>query len=400
MSQFEEYFLMDEEAVKAYVRHKTEFFGSDELIATEIGDGNLNYVFRVEDSKGQSVIVKHSGRTARISDEFVLSTDRTIREGKLLEVHGSFVPDLTPTVYLVDETMKCVIMEDLADHKILRSALNTGDSFPNLGEDLGRYLAETLINTSDFVLHPKEKKALQQEMINPELCEISEDLVYTEPFYDNNHRNEVSETLAPFVQSLLYDDEELKVAVAQAKLKFMNKAEALIHGDLHTGSVFVNRDSTKVIDPEFGFFGPAGYDVGNVIAHLFFAYAHAEAQHDLTQAHYIETVINEVQAYFKSRALKLLKDKTRDVSLKQEKVFASYIREIERDAHVIAGLEIIRRIVGLAKVSDITSLSADVRLQKEVQLLKFAKFLVQYPEEARVYPSLFSIYNDYEVQVA
>ena len=35
----------------------------------------------------------------------------------------------------------------------------------------------------------------------------------------------------------------------------MTNAQALIHGDLHTGSVFVKGDSTKVIDPEFAFMG-------------------------------------------------------------------------------------------------------------------------------------------------
>ena len=34
----------------------------------------------------------------------------------------------------------------------------------------------------------------------------------------------------------------------------MTNAQALLHGDLHTGSVFVRDDSTKVIDPEFAFY--------------------------------------------------------------------------------------------------------------------------------------------------
>lgn len=58
-------------------------------------------------------------------------------------------------------------------------------------------MAETLINTSDFVLDAKKKKALQKDTINPELCEISEDFVFTEPFYDNFSRNEVSNDLLP-----------------------------------------------------------------------------------------------------------------------------------------------------------------------------------------------------------
>jgi 5-methylthioribose kinase len=44
----------------------------------------------------------------------------------------------------------------------------------------------------------------------------------------------------------------------------VSSAEALIHGDLHTGSVMVTREETRVIDPEFAFYGPMDFDVGAV----------------------------------------------------------------------------------------------------------------------------------------
>jgi len=53
----------------------------------------------------------------------------------------------------------------------------------------------------------------------------------------------------------------------------MTHAEALVHGDLHTGSVMASQDETKVVDPEFGFFGPMGFDIGyclqvKVLSHM------------------------------------------------------------------------------------------------------------------------------------
>ena len=48
----------------------------------------------------------------------------------------------------------------------------------------------------------------------------------------------------------------------------MNAPQALIHGDLHFGSVFAKPDGVVVFDPEFCFFGPVGYDLGNLIAHF------------------------------------------------------------------------------------------------------------------------------------
>ena len=54
--------------------------------------------------------------------------------------------------------------------------------------------------------------------------------------------------------------------------RFCEKTQALIHGDLHTGSVMVTHESTQVIDPEFAFYGPMGFDIGAFIGNLFLAY--------------------------------------------------------------------------------------------------------------------------------
>lgn len=68
----------------------------------------------------------------------------------------------------------------------------------------------------------------------------------------------------------MYEDEELHAEVAWLRNNFMNNTQALVHGDLHTGSIFINQAGLKVIDPEFAFYGPMGYDIGNVLAHLLF----------------------------------------------------------------------------------------------------------------------------------
>src|SRR5207247_7534155 len=59
----------------------------------------------------------------------------------------------------------------------------------------------------------------------------------------------------------------------------MAAPEALIHGDLHTGSIMVTDSSTMVIDPEFAFYGPMGFDLGAVIGNMLMAYL-ASAGHE------------------------------------------------------------------------------------------------------------------------
>src|SRR5260370_7894882 len=59
----------------------------------------------------------------------------------------------------------------------------------------------------------------------------------------------------------------------------MSNPEALIHGDLHTGSIMVTESETKVIDPEFAFYGPMGFDLGAVLGNLIMSYL-ASAGHE------------------------------------------------------------------------------------------------------------------------
>ena len=59
----------------------------------------------------------------------------------------------------------------------------------------------------------------------------------------------------------------------------MTSPEALIHGDLHTGSIMVTESETRVIDPEFAFYGPMGFDLGAVIGNLIMSYL-ASAGHE------------------------------------------------------------------------------------------------------------------------
>jgi len=53
---------------------------------------------------------------------------------------------------------------------------------------------------------------------------------------------------------------------------------------LHTGSVMVTEQDTRVIDPEFSMFGPMGFDIGAFIANLFLSYfsqdGHAKSEQD------------------------------------------------------------------------------------------------------------------------
>ena len=87
MSDFSKYFLMTTEDVPKYVQSKLTYFSEDaKLSCTEIGDGNINYVFRVQDENGKSIIVKQAGLETRIKPDLGVSTDRGRIESEILSI--------------------------------------------------------------------------------------------------------------------------------------------------------------------------------------------------------------------------------------------------------------------------------------------------------------------------
>jgi 5-methylthioribose kinase len=354
--KFNKYFTMSEADAIEYAKERLVFFqDNEELICKEIGDGNLNYIFKIYSVNSEkSIIIKQSGPVARISDEFKLSPDRNRIEYEILKSQSKLAPGLVPEVYNYDPIMNCTAMEDLSDHVIMRTEMINHKQFKQFAHDISTFMVNTLLLTTDVCMDHKAKKDQVKNFINPELCEISEDLVYTEPFTDVNNRNQVFGPNVQWVKDNLYSDEALKLETAKLKFEFMNNAQSLIHGDLHTGSIFIKEDSTKIIDPEFAFYGPMGYDVGNVIANLMFALANAHVLDNEKQKKWLEETIVDVIDLFKEKFLKLWDEKAIEYTAKYKGFKEYYLDTVLRDTAAVAGLEGIRRIVGIAHVKDIT----------------------------------------------
>jgi len=351
-----------------------------QLDVTEIGDGNVNYIFRVfEAQSGKSVVIKQAGPTARISDAFVLSTARARIEANMLRLENKLAPGLVPQLYKYDDVMRCCVMEDLSDHTIMRYALNEHRTFPLFADHITTFMVNTLLLTSDIVLDHKDKKRMVKKYINPQLCEITEDLVYTEPYNDYKERNDVFPPNLEWITKNIYQDQQLRLDTAKIKFDFLTNAQALIHGDLHTGSIFIKPDSTKIIDPEFAFYGPMGYDTGNIVANLIFAWANGDAtlEEKIERPRYLEWVeqtLVEVVDTFCVKFKKTWDEHVSEITAKEPGFREWYLNSILRDTAAVCGLELCRRIIGLAHVKDITSIKNEsARLRAERICLTAAK---------------------------
>lgn len=382
---FTKYFTMKEKDAARYAAEKLDFIFSpgDDLECKEIGDGNLNYIFRIwRKSDGASIVIKQSGPVARISDEFKVSPDRNRIEYDILKYQGELAPGLVPKVYLYDPIMNCTVMDDLSDHTIMRTAMLEHRQFPRFAEDITTFMANTLILTTDLCLDHKRKKELVKNFINPELCEITEDLVYTEPFNDVNNRNRVFEPNREWIEENVYGDEALRLETAKLKFEFMTNAQSLVHGDLHTGSIFIKEDSMKVIDPEFAFYGPMGFDIGNIVANLMFAWANADAYEISKQKEWLEETIVAVVDLFKEKYNVLFDENVTEVTARYKGFKEYYLDRILSDTAGVAGLEGSRRIIGIAQVKDITTIEDEAkRIRAERICLTAAKKFIMKRDE-------------------
>ncbi|WP_323612444.1 S-methyl-5-thioribose kinase [Pectobacterium versatile] len=351
------------------------------VAAEEIGDGNLNLVFKIKDEAGVSrVIVKQALPYVRcVGESWPLTLDRARIEAETLLTHARFCPQHTVTVLYHDPELAVMVQEDLSDHRIWRSELVNGADYPQAAAQLGEYLAQTLFHTSDFYQHPHEKKAAVSQFTNPELCQITEDLFFTDPYIDHE-RNQFDAALTPDVHALR-EERALKLAVAGLKHRFLSKAEALLHGDIHSGSIFVAEGRLKAIDAEFGFYGPIGFDAGTAIGNLLLNYCGlpgllAPREAAAGRERRLEDIRTLWQT-FSARFLALSESESRDPALAESGYAALFLQQVWLDAVGYCGTELIRRTIGLAHVADLDSIQeTEARLACQRHAISLGRTLV------------------------
>ena len=355
--------LTEQEAV-AYVKQLPGLFPeAAKLVSREIGDGNLNLVFHVKDKvSGKSVIIKQALPYIRVVQDWTLTLDRARIEVEALRVQHTHDPGRVPEVYHFDQELALFVMEDLSAYTIMRKGLTERQRYPYFAEHIGNFMARTLFHTSDYAMSAADKKANTVRFTNPELCKITEEVVFTDPYMDHprNRFNPLIEREA----IALREDKPLKLEVAKLKEKFLTHAQALVHGDLHTGSIFVTEQDTKVIDPEFAYYGPMGFDIGAVYANLLLNYA-AQLGHVADEAvrqdyqQYLISTIRDSWASFEKEFRRLWQEHAIEPTAHTEGFLDAYLQSVLQDTTGFAGCKMIRRIVGIAHVSDIDSIEDD-----------------------------------------
>lgn len=363
----------------------------------EVGDGNLNLVFIVEGTGG-SLVVKQALPYARVVGEsWPMSLDRAFFEYEASIRLGARDPGRMPALHLFDREQALQVMEHLTPHIILRKGLVAGTRYPRLAEHLGHFLARTLFRGSDWAMDTAHRKAdLALFAGNVELCGITEDLFFTDPFFDcprNRHNPQLAAEVAA-----IRSDRALKLAALRLKARFCTVAQTLLHGDLHTGSVMVSEADSRVIDAEFATYGPIGFDIGSLLANLWMA---AFAQDGLCSGdadigvyrQWIRDLAAQIWQVFTAEFTRLWRAERTGIlggrALLEaqgdtggaEQALAALLHEIWRDTLGFAGLEMHRRILGLAHIAEFEAIGDEAaRAACERRALRLGRALAVTPE--------------------
>ena len=369
---------LDETTIVDYIAGRPSLAGvfSDfgRLSISEVGDGNLNLVFIIENTANpaESVVLKQALPFLRVAGEsWPLTRERMRYETQALLKYNELAPGLVPVVYDFDEEMSLVVMEHLKRHEIMRKSLVARMRFPKFVDHITTFLVNSLFFTSDLYLTGPEKKLLEAKFVNEQLRKLQEDFVYTNPYMASpeNRWNPLVDDAVQAVRA----NAELKMAIAEMKQAYMTHAEALIHADLHTGSIMLNADDTRIIDPEFAFFGPMAYDIGAVLQNLVLNYL----------SHFGHTPDREERERYQSYLLDMIRSIWEEFARKFDAVWAAnnrgelvpqsywdfpggadafaeyrrrYIQRLLQEVAGHGGTKFLRRMMGIVSVWDFTSI--------------------------------------------
>lgn len=269
--------------------------------AEEDGDGYVNFIFRVQSEK-EAYVLKQGLPFGRMTGE-PMNMERTKLEYDAMRIYYAIVPEYVPFLKFMDEENNVFVMEDVSYLKVSRFQFNKNILFPSFGKQCGEFIAKTNFYTSEYYLDRKEYGDLQVRFSNVEQRNIMENGMFLERFGTGDDTSLGAE-FEQFCRDMSHDKRYVS-ELYKIRRTYMSHADCLIHSDLHTSNIFVSEDKMKVIDMEFAFMGPFGYDLGYLAGNLISQYCAAcfkpfdsEEERTSVKAYYLATLKSLYETYF------------------------------------------------------------------------------------------------------
>ena len=308
---------LDTEKAKRYILECTDLFPRDAtLFAYEFGrnerdgDGYVNYVFRVWEDKGRSVIIKQSKPYLKIFGEgvFPLSVQRNNAEADIIKIRSAITPEFVPALLHKDSENNLYICEDCGHLNIMRFELSKGKRFPLFPEQIAAFMAKNHFYTSELYLDPKTHKALDCRFTNPDMRLIMEKILFLrDPLVDSADFEFIEpDALHRAASDVFWEKRDVRIELLKLRDVYMKKHECLVHGDLHTSNIMINEREMRVFDMEYAHMGPYSADSGYLLGNLLYTYItwfYHDEWTEAERARYREDVLGYIKgcadAYFR-----------------------------------------------------------------------------------------------------
>lgn len=313
-------------ALEQYAKRQNFLTPTETLVsATKAGEGNMNLTLRLT-TDTRTLILKQARPWVEKYPQIPAPDSRALVEIAFYEITAKrrTLRDAMPKLLASDSEARVLVLEDLGVARDFTS-LYAGERLADTDlEALVSYLA---------VLHQPWNE-LPRIFANREMRALNHEHIFRLPLAPNNGIG--LDGFTPGLQAVaetLKNDFGYVERVAELGELYLSDGASLVHGDYFPGSWLRTPDGVRIIDPEFCFVGPAAFDVGVMVGHLYLA-NHSE---ELT-----ERVISSYGADVGTAAL----------------------------ARQFAGVEIMRRLIGVAQ------LPLDVGIETKIALVELSRKLV------------------------
>lgn len=320
------------QTIEAYLRDQQWITPENKVLALEKpGEGNMNVVIRVKLDQG-SLILKQSRPYVQKYPQIPAPIERVEIESRFYELvsnHAALSAYL-PKMIGYDAEQYIFALEDLgesADYTFLYQK-----EVPVVSAEI-----ETAFGFL-YQLHQTEfaEKEIKHFPDNMALRQLNHEHLFVYPYLKDNgfDLDTVQEGLQDI--SMTYKtDEALKAEINKLGALYLSSGPTLLHGDYYPGSWLRVENGFRVIDPEFCFFGPAEYDYGIMLAHL-------------KMAQLPDSVIEKALSHYP--------------------IGNPFNKNL---VHQIVGMEILRRIIGLAQLPlDLSLVERENLLEEAAKLVK------------------------------
>jgi 5-methylthioribose kinase len=318
-------FQTEKEVLGAYLKEQGFIYPDEEVIKTEKpGEGNMNFVARIY-TQQRSIIIKQANPYVQKYPQIAAPPERVFVEAEFYRTTQAYnnLASSMPSFIGIDATNHVIALQDLGASTDCTFLYQKGKSLGVTDlTQLVRFLNELHAIPSDRIANYSKNLALRK---------LNHEHLFIYPFMENNgfDLDQVQTGLQQI--SLTYKSDNIfKRKVSVLGEVYLSQGNTLVHGDYYPGSWLKTGNGLKIIDPEFSFVGRREMELGIFMAHLKMSKAASE-QFDMVMSNY---------------------QSKKDFDWKM--------------CHQFAGIEIIRRIIGLAQ------LPLDLTLEEKDTMLKEA----------------------------